>query len=229
MFTLESRELAEDYYNENNNNNNNNNGSSGADISVTSRALAFTGLWTAALALIMAFVGTVVLGVTGPTGKYYWCCSGSVHRTTPLSLGTFVGSLLMFANLTLVCAVLFGEFKIRDRTYRGDGDGEERDDAQEIAVERSSLAFSIMCIFLTIMYGSYAALVYTFSEHLLEENEMDMRKEALRPSYVANPDNTPGFIGGERFDIHSHNAQNSGSTLPGGFIKPDHSQSGELT
>ena len=116
MFTLESRELAEDYYNENANENNNygNNGNSnGADISVTSRALAFTALWTAALALIMAFVGTVVLGVTSPTGRYYWCCSGAVHRTTPLSLGTFVGSLLMFANLTLVCAVLFGEFKVR--------------------------------------------------------------------------------------------------------------------
>lgn len=47
-----------------------------------------------------------------PTGKYYACCSGNVHRMTPLSLGAFGGSLVMFANLTLVCAILFGEFEV---------------------------------------------------------------------------------------------------------------------
>ena len=30
-----------------------------------------------------------------------------------MSLGAFGGSLLMFANLTLVCAILFGEFEVR--------------------------------------------------------------------------------------------------------------------
>jgi hypothetical protein len=117
LFTIQSRELAGDYYDQNYGNNQNayQNGSS-ADVSVTSRALAFTALWMAILALILAFVGTVILGITSPTGKYYWCFPGAVHRTTPLSLGTFIGSLFMFANITLVAAVLFGEFKVSNLT-----------------------------------------------------------------------------------------------------------------
>jgi len=235
LFTIQSKELAEDYYdeyygNDQNAEDNYQNGSS-ADVSVTSRALVFTALWTAILALIMAFVGMVILGITSPTGKYYWCFPGAVHRTTPLSLGTFIGSLFMFANITLVAAVLFGEFKIRDRTY-GDGEGhEEGEGAQEMEVERSSTAFCIMCVFLTLVYGSYAALVYNYSEELLSENEKDIRQEATRPqTFAVDPaSNAPGFIGGDRFDVRPHSAQmgSPGTTLPGGFLKPD--ESGELT
>lgn len=233
LFTIQSREIsAGDYYDQNYGNNQNayQYGSS-ADVSVTSRALAFTALWTAILALIMAFVGTVILGITSPTGKYYWCFPGAVHRTTPLSLGTFIGSLFMFANITLVSAVLFGEFKIRDTTY-GDGEGHaEGEGAQEVEVERSSTAFCIMCVFLTLVYGSYAALIYNYSEELLSENEKDIRQEAARPpSFAVDPaSNAPGFIGGDRFDVRPHSSQmgSPGTTLPGGFLTAD--DSGELT
>jgi hypothetical protein len=84
-------------------------------IAVTSRAMAFAALWTAVIAGILGSFGTMLLGVVMPNGKYYWCCAGRVHRTTPLVLGAFVGALLMFANLTLVCSVLFGEFEVRFR------------------------------------------------------------------------------------------------------------------
>jgi hypothetical protein len=84
----------------------------GAEMAVTSRAMAFCALWTAVLATLMAIFGAVILGWQSPTGIYYTCCSPQVHRTTPLALGSFVGALLMFANLTLVCSVLFGEFDV---------------------------------------------------------------------------------------------------------------------
>ena len=84
-----------------------------AVMAVTSRAMAFAALWTAVLATLMGIFGTVILGWQSPTGQYYTCCSTSVHRTTPLALGSFIGALLMFANLTLVCSVLFGEFEVR--------------------------------------------------------------------------------------------------------------------
>lgn len=87
----------------------------GSAIAVTSRAMVFAAIWTAVLSGILVIYGTVILGVRMPTGKYYACCAGNVHRMTPLSLGAFGGSLLMFANLTLVCAVLFGEFEVRAR------------------------------------------------------------------------------------------------------------------
>ena len=83
-----------------------------AEIAVTSRALAFSALWTAVLSALMSVFGTVILGWQSPTGQYYTCCSNSVHRTTPLGLGSFIGALLMFANLTLICSVLFGEFEV---------------------------------------------------------------------------------------------------------------------
>lgn len=83
-----------------------------AALAVTSRAMAFAALWTAVLATLMAIFGAVILGWQSPTGVYYTCCSPQVHRTSPLALGSFIGGLLMFANLTLVCSVLFGEFDV---------------------------------------------------------------------------------------------------------------------
>lgn len=81
-------------------------------VAVTSRAMAFSALWTAVLASTLCIFGTVILGFQSPMGKYYWCCSLNVHMTTELVLGAFIGALLMFANLTLVCSVLFGEFQV---------------------------------------------------------------------------------------------------------------------
>ena len=99
-------------------NNGNSSSSSGSSISVTPRAMVFAAIWTAVLSGILSIYGTVILGVRMPTGKYYACCSGNVHRMTPLSLGAFGGSLLMFANLTLVFAILFGAFEVCEKEYR---------------------------------------------------------------------------------------------------------------
>lgn len=84
-------------------------------MAVTSRAMAFCALWTAVLATLLAIFGAVVLGVQfcWPTAQYYTCCNRQVHQTTPLALGSFIGAIIMFANLTLVCSVLFGEFEVR--------------------------------------------------------------------------------------------------------------------
>jgi hypothetical protein len=84
------------------------------EIAVTSRALVFSALWTAVLSALMSIFGTVILGWKSPlSGQYYTCCTSSVHKTTPLGLGSFIGALLMFANLTLICSILFGEFAVR--------------------------------------------------------------------------------------------------------------------
>ena len=114
-FTLSARNLYKnDEYNNYYNGNNNPEGEGHQDpeVAVTSRAMAYAALWTAVLASLLTVFGTVVLGWQSPTGQYYTCCSSNVHRTTPLSLGSFIGALIMFANLTLVCSVLFGEFEV---------------------------------------------------------------------------------------------------------------------
>lgn len=102
-----------------------------------------------------------------------------------------MGSLLMYANLTLVCSVLFGEFQVRDwgdDNGGGEGEkegGEDRDWQREMRREnmsKSSTAFSILCMFLTILYAGFAASVFAYSEAWMEENQQDLRREALRPT-----------------------------------------------
>ena len=123
IFGLSSKDVYANEYNQNYSSNNDdeegNIGDSGGqydimnpELAVTSRAIAFAAMWTAVLAVLLSILGTVILGWQSPTGQYYTCCSSQVHRTTPITLGGFIGALLMFANLALVCAMLFGEFEV---------------------------------------------------------------------------------------------------------------------
>lgn len=175
---------------------------------MTSRAMVFAAIWTAVLSGILVIYGTVILGIRMPTGKYYACCAGNVHRMTPLSLGAFGGSLLMFANLTLVCAILFGEFEIRDFNFGNGRQNEQEeendayyDDGSNNAVDQSSFAFSIMCVFFTIMYSAFAALIFYNSNLLLEESVADARDESTSPGSHPEMNNAPGYIGGDRFGV----------------------------
>jgi len=184
----------EDYnqYNNRYNNNNNDNDSGSQDeqqqendsrydypeVAVTSRALAFSALWTGVLAVLLSVFGTVILGWQSPTGLYYTCCSSSVHRTTPLGIGSFIGALLMFANLTLVCSVLFGEFEIRD-SREGDDRSGAGDDANQFYGQREnkSMAFSYMCMVLTVLYAGFAALTLTYATDVIDEHSIDERDD----------------------------------------------------
>jgi len=165
------------YYNYNNNQNE---GSADerndAEVAVTSRALAFSALWAGVLAALLSVFGTVILGYQSPTGLYYTCCSSSVHRTTPLGIGSFIGALLMFANLTLVCSVLFGEFQIRDDNHEGEdrGGGDANPYGQR---ETKSTAFSIMCMVLTILYAGFAAVTLAYANDVIDECASDGRDE----------------------------------------------------
>mmetsp|Transcript_14885 Transcript_14885/g.21042 ORF Transcript_14885/g.21042 Transcript_14885/m.21042 type:complete len:335 (+) Transcript_14885:300-1304(+) len=152
-----------------------------AEIAVTSRALSFTAMWTACLATVIAIFGAVILGFQSPTGAYYTCCTGNVHRTTPLGLGSFIGALLVFGNCTLVTSVLFGEFEIKDYVREGEEAQEENEQAnyeEMAALERASVVFSIMCMFLTVVYTGFAGFTFVSSKEVLQEFEADAREEA---------------------------------------------------
>mmetsp|Transcript_18772 Transcript_18772/g.28048 ORF Transcript_18772/g.28048 Transcript_18772/m.28048 type:complete len:258 (+) Transcript_18772:82-855(+) len=193
------------YYNnddrEEDDRNQNNNGV----ITVTSRAMVFAAIWTAILSGILVIYGTVLLGVRMPfTGKYYSCCLGNVHRMTPLTLGSFAGSLLMFANLTLVCAILFGEFQIIPSFgERGDQNQNNEEYNNTSVVDDSSYAFSVLCIFFTGMYAAFAILIFYFSNSLLEESVADARGDTsvIGERSSSEMDQGVGYIGGNRFDV----------------------------
>lgn len=170
-------------------------------ILVTSRAMVFAAIWTAVLSGILVIYGTVILGIRMPiTGKYYACCNGNVHRMTPLSLGAFGGSLFMFANLTLVCAILFGEFEVNFNWQQEEQNNHEDNNYEtNSAVDKSSLAFSIMCIFFTVMYAAFSGLIFWNSNVLLEESVADARDDA--PGSHPEMNNAPGYFGGDRFGV----------------------------
>lgn len=68
--------------------------------------------------------------------------------------------------------------------------------------ERSSMGFSILCIFLTVMYAGFAALTFAYSNTVMNEHAMDEREEAMfsarnKSSHFYGGD---GYIG-ERFDV----------------------------
>lgn len=181
---------------------------------VSFRAIIFTAIWTMVLSILLGIYGTVILGFVAPTGKYFWCCRNSVYKATPMAIGSFVGSLLMYANLTLVCSVLFWNFKVMDYNMgEGGGKQEEMQEWQDSALSESSSAFSIMCMFLTILYSGFAALAFAYSNDLIAENEEDERQEALRPS-DEHISRTSGYIG-NKFTIHS-----PGSNIGQGYINP---------
>jgi len=112
----------------------------------------------------------------------------------------------MFANLTLVCAILFGEFEIRDFNFGSGNNQEEQNDQNDdgnnsVVVDQSSFAFSIMCIFFTVMYAAFAALVFYNSNLLLEESVADARDESASPGSNPEINNAPGYFGGDRFGV----------------------------
>ena len=115
IYALSTSDLDDQYYNYNNQEGGSQDENrEDLEVAVTSRALAFSASWAGVLTTLLSVFGTVILGWQSPTGLYYTCCSTSVHRTTPLGIGSFIGALLMFANLTLVCSVLFGEFQVSE-------------------------------------------------------------------------------------------------------------------
>jgi len=98
------------------------------------------------------------------------------------------------------------------------------------------MAFSIMCMFLTVLYAGFAALTFSFSHSIIEEHLADEREEALHAAHhhhhhpnsltphhlhssQFNPHNNfnngyDGYIG-ERFDVHRSRGPGSGGV---GFV-----------
>lgn len=89
------------------------------------------------------------------------------------------------------------------------------------------MAFSIMCMFLTVLYAGFAGLTFAFSKSVWEELLMEEREETAgamrKPSNITNNAAHHQFVGGyndgyigERFDVRRPN-NNVGGV---GFVAP---------
>jgi hypothetical protein len=67
------------------------------------------------------------------------------------------------------------------------------------------MAFSVMCMFLTVVYGSFAAFTFLYANGIMEEHAIDDREESMlsaRDHHQMGHFNAgyDGYIGG-RFDV----------------------------
>lgn len=111
--------------------------------------------------------------------------------------------------------------QIRDyRDAEDHREGNNRYDQEEFVVDRTSLAFSIMCMFLTAIYAAFAAMTYNYSaqvlEEMLEDEKIELQMTSPRPTTQAFVGGYDGYIG-ERFDVRRTTS---------GFVAP---QTGALT
>ena len=77
------------------------------------------------------------------------------------------------------------------------------------------MAFSILCMVLTVLYAGFAALTFAFAKSVMEEHTMDEREESMLSNRhkQGHFNGYDGYIG-ERFDVgRSRNG-------PAGFVSP---------
>jgi hypothetical protein len=82
--------------------------------SMQSTSLTFVALYTMMVAVGLSFYGsTAIVGFTSLRGVYIApCFSTSSGAVSTLKLGMFGGAIVLFANLLLICAVIFGEVRV---------------------------------------------------------------------------------------------------------------------
>ena len=76
-------------------------------------------------------------------------------------------------------------------------------------VERSSMVFSVVCMFLTVIYAAFAALTFVYANGVMDEHAIDQREEAMLSTRnkVGHFNGYDGYIG-ERFDINVGRSRN---------------------
>ena len=80
--------------------------------SVSSNSMTFVALYTMAMAVALSLFGsTAIVGFMSLRGDYIAPCFSSTG-SSKLRLGIFGGAIVVFANLLLVCAVVFGEVRV---------------------------------------------------------------------------------------------------------------------
>lgn len=143
-------------YNDYNDNNNNNNDQDDNNMrrwnpgSLNSSCLDFAAFYTLAMAVVIAVFGLFAVKKNG---------------LTQIGLGIFIGCLVLYANLCLVCAMIFSQLWVDDYDVNS-GDKEELGISNGYRVETSAHAFAIMCLFLCCVNCGFAAVVFFYHEKM---------------------------------------------------------------
>jgi hypothetical protein len=169
---------------------------------MASSSMTFVAVYTVIMAIALSLYGsTAIVGFTSLQGVYIApCFSSSVHPK--LRVGIFGGAIIFFANLLLLCAVIFGEVRVEDWQHNGGGEGGDHDDdkREPYEVERIAAILAITFMFLSAMYTIFAVLLFLYAggndEECLEEDAVISiaggRKPSLPSFAPAPPSSTTG-------------------------------------
>lgn len=131
---------------------------------VTSRSMSFVAVYIMMLAMAFSLYGsTAIVGFTSLQGVYIAPCFS--YTNTRLKLGMFGGAVVLFANLLLVCAVIFGEVRVEDWKRRDAND-------ETYEVEKIATILAVACMFLSSLYIIFALLLFLYFGNQPEEEEL---------------------------------------------------------
>eukprot|EP00550_Attheya_septentrionalis_P002719 CAMPEP_0198292738 /NCGR_PEP_ID=MMETSP1449-20131203/13828_1 /TAXON_ID=420275 /ORGANISM="Attheya septentrionalis, Strain CCMP2084" /LENGTH=226 /DNA_ID=CAMNT_0043992017 /DNA_START=747 /DNA_END=1427 /DNA_ORIENTATION=+ len=137
----------------------------------SSHSMTFVAIYTTLLSLALNFYGsTAIIGFTNMRGEYMPPCfsGGTVqmpgqHR---MKVGIFGGALVLFANLLVLCAVIFGEFQVVDYM-----DEKDKEDIPSYAVERISRVLAVAFMFLAVIYLLFAGMLCIYHSSISDRAE----------------------------------------------------------
>lgn len=149
-----------------------------------SNAFAFGVLYSTLLMLGMSAYGTAsVVGFVGASGNYVqpFLASGTSSmknkddsgiKISPLSLGIFLGMIIVFSQLSLICAVAFSNIWVFDYF-----EGREKNNLPPYAVELSARTFSYLFLFFAIIYALFAFLLIVYRSAILEDETKEFKRK----------------------------------------------------
>jgi hypothetical protein len=136
---------------------------------VSSRSMTFVAVYTMSMAVALVMYGsTAIVGFTSLRGVYIAPCFSSPGYSSKLKVGIFGGAILVFANVMLVCAVVFGEVKVNQG---GNNNNNNNNASEPFEVERIAMILAICCMFLSALYTIFAILLFLF--YVSDDNGLD--------------------------------------------------------
>jgi hypothetical protein len=156
------------YNNNNNDGENNNNNNEAATRAyeewmqlsqVSSKSVVFVAIYTIITAITLGVYGsTAIVGFTSLRGVYIAPCFSNPNQ---FKVGVFGGAIVLFANLLLVCAVVFGEVRVEDwKDHNNNNNNEE--ERMPYQVERIAAVLAVTCMFLAALYTIFAILLFLY-------------------------------------------------------------------
>lgn len=167
-----------------------------------SRGLVFAGVYTTVLGIALSLYGsTVVVGFMSAKGEYIPPCFSfrnmsiieeeemndedsttgpRKHWGEKIHRGIFLGSVVIFGAMMILCAVIFGELQVYDNY--NNYDDQKHNNLFSYRIEKISSVFAITCIVLAFVYILFA-VIYTTCGGMSDDNDAQLDSSAKQQGW----------------------------------------------